>query len=311
MRRTAWVTVAAIAAAVAGMTPIASAPRAVAATASRARTTLISAGKSPRSPLRLAFTEGSVTDATMVMTESIDQSLDGKSMNSIHSPPISIGMRMTVESVSPESGARVSSAYHDIAVVDDGSYTAAQRAQLQTSLAPMASVTVSALVTTRNDYLDTKVSGTEGLSASTGQLMEQLSDQTGNLAVPFPIEAVGIGARWRSSSTVQLSGINLRQTLEYTLLERDGDHVTVSLKSTQTAPRQRAELPGLPAGTKVVITKYRVSGSGRMTLDLSEPVAVAGTSQAGGSQVFAVSAQGQSGTFTQKLEIEMTISRPS
>ena len=310
MRRTAWaIGCCVIGAATASLTPLAFAPRGGAAAAEGTRTTLITAGRAPRSPLRLALTKGSVSDVTMEMTQSIEQSLDGKSTNSVQTPPISFGTQTTVDAVAADGNAQITSSYHDIAVVDDGSFTAAQRAQLQSGLAPLTAMKVAATITTRNVYVASTVTGAEGLGATTAQLVEQVSDQSSNLAVPFPEEAVGVGARWRSSSATTLAGIDIRQSYEFTLLERDGNVVKVSMKTTQAAPRQRATLPGLPTGTKVTITKYRVSGSGTITMELGAPVAVEGESHVAGTQVFSVSAGGQSGTLTQKLSADVELSR--
>src|SRR6185436_13175240 len=113
----------AIGAATACLTPLAFAPAAGAAAVEGTRTTLISAGSAPRSPLRLALTKGSLSDVTMVMKQSIEQSLDGKSTNSVQTPPISFGMQTVVDAVAADGNAQITSSYHDIAVVDDGSFT--------------------------------------------------------------------------------------------------------------------------------------------------------------------------------------------
>ena len=174
MRRTAWaIGCCVIGAATASLTPLAFAPRAGAAAAEGTRTTLITAGRAPRSPLRHALTKGSVSDVTMEMTQSIEQSLDGKSTNSVQTPPISFGTQTTVDAVAADGNAQITSSYHDIAVVDDGSFTAAQRAQLQSGLAPLTAMKVAATITTRNVYVASTVTGAEGLRATTAQLVEQ------------------------------------------------------------------------------------------------------------------------------------------
>ena len=93
--------------------------------------------------------------------------------------------------------------------------------------------------------------------------------------------------------------------------ERDADRLVLTFEYTQTAARQRAELPGVPKGTKVTITKYLVSGTGSTTLELSEPLPLEGQTHAVGTQVFSVHAQGDQGTLTQKLALDVKISRPS
>ena len=58
----------------------------------------------------------------------------------------------------------------------------------------------------------------------------------------------------------------------------------------------------------MTITKYKVSGSGTITMELGAPVAVEGESHVAGTQVFSVSAAGQSGT-THAVSADVELSR--
>lgn len=137
----------------------------------------------------------------------------------------------------------------------------------------------------------------------------QDSDQLGALSAPFLREAVGIGARWRVTSSLQVSGIEARQVLEYSVREREGSQVAVDIDMTQTARCQRAELPGLPKVTKLEINKWKVCGSGSATLSLVKPgLPLSSVMRASGSHSFDVSAQGQRGTLDQKITTDVEVS---
>ena len=129
----------------------------------------------------------------MEFSESIKQSLSGKPTTAIETPPIQVGLQTSVNDVSSNGDAHVSYSYGDVTVFDDGSVDASQREQLQSALAPVASVTGTATLTARNQTVDTKIAGTEGFDPTVAQLMSQLAEQFGSIAVPFPREAVGIG----------------------------------------------------------------------------------------------------------------------
>ncbi len=293
---------------VAFASPIGPAYGTVTAGSSTPRVVLVTAGKAPRSPLRLAVTAGTRTQATVELTESIKQSIGGQN-NSADVPPIHLGMQTTIGSVAPNGNAQVSYRYSDVGLVDDGTLTAAQRDQIQTALAPLDKVTGTATITSRNEYLDSQIAGTEGLDPSVAQLTNQLAGQLGQLAVPFPREAVGVGARWRAASSGRLSGIDARQAYQYTVRDRRANEIDLDIEYTQTAPRQRAELPGAPAGTDVRITKYRASGRGSTTLNLSEPLPLASEVHATSQQEFRIKAQGQSGALKQSVVIDLKLSR--
>jgi hypothetical protein len=287
--------------------PVALAPRAMAASSAQVR--LISAGKAPRSTLRMAVTEGTVAEATMQTSESITQSVSGRQINSVVTPPFTVGVRVLAGAVSPTGNTPISYGYANVTVVNDGSLDDAQLARFQAALAPLTSLSGTGVLTPRNQVLDSKVSGTEGLDPSVAKLVSQFSDQLGALSAPFPREAVGLGARWSATSLLHLSGLEVRQVTAYTVRRHEGSQVVVDIKVTQDAPRQRAELPGVPKGTKVVMTKSKVSGSGTATLSLVQPgLPLASEMHVSGTQLFDVSSQGQRGTLVQKITTDVKVS---
>ena len=87
--------------------------------------------------------------------------------------------------------------------------------------------------------------------------------------------------------------------------------MVLTFEYTQTAARARPAPRRTEGNEGKTITKYLVSGSGSTTLDLSEPVPLEGQTNAVGTQVFSVRAQGDQGTSTQKLAVDVKISRPS
>jgi hypothetical protein len=283
--------------------------RAVAAGSGSARVTLLSKGASPRSPLRLAITAGAATSASMEFSQSIEQSVDGTPTNAVDLPPTQILVHVTAGSVSADGDAQISSSYSDIKVVDDGSLEPAELERLESAYAPLESVTGTGRLTARNQVFDSTLAGTEGFDPAVATAMSQVSDQVASISVPFPAEAVGIGARWRGVSSARIGGINVRQSYEYTLRKRDPNRVGLDVEFTQTAPRQGADLAGVPKGTKVQITKFRISGTGTTTVALAALMPVASRMHASGVQVFSVRTQGKRSSLAQKMTADVTVSR--
>jgi hypothetical protein len=273
-----------------------------------ARVTLKSPGAAPRSPLRLTLASDTSTAATIEFSQSIDQSLDGMPTNSIDVPPIRFVVHTSVGAVAANGDAPIDYSYSDVSGVDDGSISDAQRTQLEAALAPITSLTGSGTMTARSQIVDSEVSGTEALDPSAAQLTGQFSDQLGSLTVPLPIEAVGVGAKWRGVSALNVNGIEARQTYDYVLRSREGSVIVIDVTFTQTAPRQRVKLPGVPSGAKLELTRYRISGRGSMTVDLTQPLPLMGTTRGSGTQTFNVRAEGESGTLKQKLVLDVAIS---
>ena len=282
---------------------------AAAADADPARVVILSAGQAPRSPLRMTFTQGETVVTAMTTTQSLEQTIEGTPTNSVGAVTTTMTMTTTVDSVDANGDATISYGYSNVDVADDGTLSAAEVAAIRAAFAPITSVVGTATVTPENQLSDSEVSGLDGLDPIVSRIMSQVADQGTGLQVPFPRQAVGVGARWRATTTLTLNGIDLRQAYVFTLRARDGDRIELDTEFTQTAPRQRAELPGVPAGTQVQVTRFRTTGNGNATLDLTEPVPLASESEAAGAQVFDVRAQGQQGTLRQKVEIGVELSR--
>ena len=270
------------------------------------RVTMLSAGKAPLTPLRLVLVPGK-SHGLVEFREELHQFLDGSPGTDVNTPPIRIPIDASVDAVSAKGDASVSTMYGDPTVVDDGSSDAESRASLESTLTTLDGVTTTATVTPRNARRDPQVSGTEQLDSTTAQLAEQLGSQLGYFSVLFPQEAVGVGGRWRTTTSLTAAGIDVVQTYDCTLRARQANVVTIDVEYVQTAPRQRVSLPGVPKTARVDLTRYRVTGRGTVTLDLASVLPADGTIHASGVQVFRVRAPGDEATLTQKLAFDVAL----
>lgn len=285
---------------------VADAAHVAGAAQSPAPVVLLGAGTAPRAPLRLDLTSGSASHTEMELPESLRQVVDGQVAGSVSTPPIRLPIDAQVSGVSKDGVARVESSYGEVVVVDDGTVRPDAQAQLKAALAPISDIVTTAEVTPRNQWRDAHVSGTEALGSAAAPLVEQLTGQLGGLSVPFPARAVGIGARWRTTTSLRAEGIRVKQTYDFTLEAHDGTDVTLDVDFVQTAPSQHANLPGVPKRARVDVTRYRVTGSGTVTLDLSHVLPAGGSTHASGVQVFRVREGGKAQTLTQHVAIDVS-----
>ena len=90
--------------------------------------------------------------------------------------------------------------------------------------------------------------------------MDQMKEGMGNLTVPLPEEAVGVGAKWEMKKTTKVQTTSVEQAAVYDLASVEGDRASV--KFTQDSNiSQKAQ-----AGT----TKVNGSANGTITLDLAK-----------------------------------------
>jgi hypothetical protein len=299
--------VAAVVTAVATLTVVAAQPAAP-ATTSQPKVVLLESGSAPRTEMRLALTAGMVIESDTVFTTAVKQTIDGTSAPAASIPPMLMTEITTVESVGADGNAEITYTYGDVEVVDDGSVSDAMREQLETALEPLTELTGRATVTPRNEYLDESVAGIESLPDVPAQIFQQVGQRTSLFVVPFPLEAVGVGARWRATTLVEVSGIRVRQQYEYRLRDRVGDRVTLDVSFEQTAPRQRAKLPGVPPSARVEITKWRGTGSGSSTLELTTPFPAELQNHMTSTQEFSARYRGDSSQVALKITTDITAS---
>jgi hypothetical protein len=281
-------------------------PRADAATTMVPKITVVAPGKAPLTPLRLVLAPGTV-HGLIEFRQEIHQLLDGTPSTDVTTPPVRIPIDVSVDAVAAQGDASVTTGYGAATVVDDGSWGTDSRAALETALAGITALTTTATVTPRNVWRDPQVAGTDQLDDSVAPIIEQLGDQMGNLIVVFPQQAVGVGGRWRTMSSLTVSGIDVVQTYDYTVRTLDGSIVTVDVDYVQTAPRQRVTLPGVPKTARVDLTRYRVTGSGSITLDLTSVLPTDSTIHASGVQTFRIHASGDEGTLTQRIVSDVAL----
>jgi hypothetical protein len=102
-----------------------------------------------------------------------------------------------------------------------------------------------------------------GLSTRLATLLGNI--RTSLIAVPLPEEAIGIGGRWQVERLHEVGGIKTKQTVVYSLLEREGRVLRLGMTLQQTAAPQEI---ALEPGTAFQVEAYEVSGAGSLVMSL-------------------------------------------
>ncbi|MBP8808061.1 MAG: hypothetical protein KBI14_15645 [Kofleriaceae bacterium] len=92
------------------------------------------------------------------------------------------------------------------------------------------------------------------------------------LAVPWPDEPIGLGARWRFIHVLRVGGVYLKQTATYTLEAIADDRLTVAIELERLGEPQALDLPGAPA--ELIALRRRLTG--RVTVGATDPLPLAG-----------------------------------
>jgi hypothetical protein len=76
---------------------------------------------------------------------------------------------------------------------------------------------------------------------------------------------VGIGAKWQTSNSLTVSGIQLNQISTYEVVALDARGMTVKCRVSQSAPPQTIVVPGATANTSSKITIESIDSTGEGT----------------------------------------------
>jgi hypothetical protein len=146
------------------------------------------------------------------------------------------------------------------------------------ALSMMDGAKTSAWVDARGQTLDARFempdSANPMLAQALGSVTDSFQGQMQQMSAPFPAEAIGIGARWQVTTAMQLMGIGMSLTSDYTLVARDGDIVELAVNMTQTLDADAASvLPGITPGEQAALTGFSSESAGTMIVDLGNAVA--------------------------------------
>jgi hypothetical protein len=211
---------------------------------------LVSGGAQPRRPLRLVLLDGEEQNVSSTVDQSVSTGGASTQRNRLKTP-----LNETSTGHEPSGGVDLFDQYGQVVV----SGTNAQ--QLGTELAGLSNAEGGATVSDRNEISGSFVNPSNA-DPALSEVADELSSQAGQLSQLLPLEPVGLGARWRVSSVVSMSGINLQVTSTYRLLGRHGNQVRLDVQQREATPRLQAPIPGIPPDATVrIVVNGRGSGS--------------------------------------------------
>lgn len=248
------------------------------------------AGDEPRTLMEISPTAGDAAAVDMRMIVETTASVDGEESPAAPSPPMIMGMVMTVDEVTDDEITMTVS--YDRVEVEGGDPT------LQGLLDSMVGVTGTVTTTRSGAFVDGELD-TSGVDPALAPTMQQLDSQLASLTVPLPTEPVGAGATWDVVTAVDSQGFTFCNTFSYTLTSFDGDAYELAVETAQRAEPATIE----QGGTSVELIEGSGSGSGTSAGRLSFPIAVSGTTATATSIAMSI----DDGSAAQTLEMDLAI----
>ena len=118
------------------------------------------------------------------------------------------------------------------------------------------------------DGLDLDGSFDDAFGAMLDQMVDSLTEGAESLSMPFPVEAVGVGARWRVESSSELGGLPFEQTSTIEITELDADRLIGTIDQELRFVEGEADVFGLT----VNVIGGQFTGGGSIEWDLTGAV---------------------------------------
>src|SRR5262245_24865464 len=186
-----------------------------------ARVTLVSPGANPRTALRFVVPRDYTGRMKMDMTMSMTMGMLGQSLP-MDLPVMHVGADVTVMDVAASGDVTFRMAFTGIEV--DGATPDAAFTALNNDFKTITGVfVVSNRGITKQGRLDaSKVNDPQFV-----QTLDSLTTSLNGLSMPFPEEAVGLGARWEARQVIASGGVTMFQKVDCELTAFDGKSATL------------------------------------------------------------------------------------
>ena len=270
---------------------------------------LLTAGAEPRQELRFKPVVGSKETASMTMNMNLAMSVEGKAVPAFKMPATVMTTDAIVTKVDPNGDIHYEFSYTDADIVGDTTLPPELINKMRAEINKMKGFKGSAIVDSRGQTKKASFILPQNLEPSLKQMLEQMSKSMEQLSSPVPQQAVGIGAKWRVSSAVNVSGISLNQIVTYELVDIKDGVATLNITLEQQAPpSQKLTSPQSPKGITLSIKSYNGTGQGRALVALNKLLPINSTvSVRSNSEMVGKTSSGEETTINQQITMEMSI----
>lgn len=233
---------------------------------------VLDTGKDAKTPLRLVGKKGAKKKMTMTMTMSITTKAGGQS-NKIAIPPLEMSVDMKVTDVTANGDLTIDMAFGKILLKSDPSTPKAMIDAFKKMANAITGVKGRVKMSNRGYTLETSLETPPNLPPESAQLVESMRSMMGQISSPLPEEAVGVGAKWETSSVIKDSnGIDIDQVQTSEVSAIKGKQTTLKVTVMQSAKPKKITIKGLDFDLKGVSG----GGTGETVYDATTFVPVQG-----------------------------------
>jgi len=233
---------------------------------------LLDAGKEPREPLRLQVPLETAETMSLTMAMTMSVKAQGTPMPPTTLPPITMVMSIEGAEKLDDGKVRFRSKLTGIEVgAAAGPTPPGMVEQLEAQMQKLVGLVQTGVIDPRGFATEGAMELPEAAPPQARQMLDGMKSSLEQFAVPLPAEPVGAGAVWRVTQAPAINGIQIQQTIEYTLVSRKGAEIELEAKVGQKALSKFVEVPQAP-GMKLEIESWKGVGVGAIAMSLDRIV---------------------------------------
>lgn len=270
---------------------------------------LLAPGQAPLEPLRLKVAGGHQETMRMTMTMGMAMEMDGAPMMPYTKlPPTAMDMGIRVGDVAKNGDLGYEFAVDKVEILPSADSPPGLADAIRTAMGDLKGLGGRSTMSNRGEVCEADFTIPAGVSPQVKQTMEGMQQSMQQISVPFPEEAIGVGAKWEVTTVLHhAQGLDLTQTATYELLERSADTVKLTTTVSQKASPQPMNPPGLPPGSSVFLESMESSGSGTTVFDLTKIVPQDGQMTMSSKMAMKVEAMGQKQAMKMTMDLDLKI----
>lgn len=270
-----------------------------------AKIEVIDAGAEPRQTLRMRPKAG--TEETLVLTIGMRMTMDsGAGSQTLPVPATKTTMLSAIEAAD-DAEIRANMTVKDVEVVAQPGTPPQVIEKVKETTEPLKKYEAKLRLSPRGHVLGGSVKIPRDLPAMVHNTMTQMTQSLGQISVPLPEPALGVGAKWTATYDIEQNGMKMRQLASYTLLSLADDVATLEVSISQELLDPNVNVPGMLG--KARVSDFSSMGKGTTTIDLGKASPDSMLMTLDMSMTMDVTVLGQNQNMKMEMGIDMEMSR--
>ncbi|HEY9688607.1 MAG TPA: hypothetical protein V6D46_01335 [Coleofasciculaceae cyanobacterium] len=234
--------------------------------------TLLDPGTGDRQPLRLRLRVGDRQQALLVIKSKMRLMLPQQPAIETPTPEMRLTTAVQVDRVEPNGDVAYTLSYPKIEMIAPAGTPASVQAAMNQSAREMQGMRIRLQGNDRGGISAVNFDFDKPPSAVLQAALAQMTDSIRNSNIEFPAEPIGLGGRWRATTSIEANGLRINQRAIYQVTELTPDRVVLSVTVEQTAPSQKLMIPGVPVAQAPNLRSYAATGSGQLRMDFNRSI---------------------------------------